>query len=75
MRKAKAGASSPLLSMVEVSTRLGVSVRKCWRLLASDPDFPEPIQIGERGTRFDARAVERYIDRLRRRTRQLASAH
>jgi predicted DNA-binding transcriptional regulator AlpA len=53
-----------LLKMRQVAARLGVSERKCWRLLQVDPDFPRPVKVGKRGTRFFAPDVDDYVNKL-----------
>jgi predicted DNA-binding transcriptional regulator AlpA len=54
-----------LMTMSEIVARLGVSLRKGWRLASSDKGFPRAIKVGTRGTRFDSHEFERYLDQLR----------
>jgi predicted DNA-binding transcriptional regulator AlpA len=54
-----------LLTMAEVAARLGVSIRKAWRLAASSQDFPKAVKVGSRGTRFDSTEFEQYLRHLR----------
>lgn len=54
-----------LLTIADIAARLGVSVRKAWRLAAADPGFPKSIRIGSRGTRFDPNEFDEYLALLR----------
>ena len=56
---------SRLLTIADIAARLGVSVRKAWRIAAAEPDFPKSIRIGSRGTRFDSNEFDAYLALLR----------
>ena len=49
------------ISVPMFALRLGVSPRKVWRLIHTDPTFPKPRRIGLRGTRFLEAEADRYI--------------
>jgi prophage regulatory protein len=49
-----------LLTVIEVSRLLGISVRSVWRL-ASSGDLPGPISIG-RSKRWSRRVLEAYVE-------------
>jgi excisionase family DNA binding protein len=51
-----------LLTVPQVAERLGISVRKTWRLI-SKGDL-STVKIGERGTRIIESAVDAYIGKL-----------
>jgi predicted DNA-binding transcriptional regulator AlpA len=53
-----------LLTVNELAGRLGVSVRKCWRLVHTDDRFPRPVKVGIRGTRFREIDADKYVARL-----------
>jgi len=49
-----------LLNPDEVAARLGISVRKLWRMSKSDL-IPKPVQVGGRGTRWRDTDITNYI--------------
>lgn len=51
-----------LLKMPEVADRLGISIRKVWRLIA-EGHF-KPLKIGQRGTRIAEGDLNAYITKL-----------
>jgi predicted DNA-binding transcriptional regulator AlpA len=54
-----------LLGLPEVASRLGVSKRSVWRLVASS-DLAAPVKVG-RCTRWFVADLQTYLDRLRQR--------
>ncbi len=53
-----------LLTIREVADRLGVSIRKVYRMVAAEPGFPKPVRVGTRSTRFLEGAIGGYIASL-----------
>ena len=51
-----------LVTIPEVATRLGVSVRKTWRLVAEGK--LKTVRVGARGTRVIESDLERFIEQL-----------
>lgn len=52
-----------LLTIDELAGRLGISVRKAWRMVTAG-ELPSPVKVGQRGTRFREEDIERYIASL-----------
>jgi excisionase family DNA binding protein len=55
--------SQRLITVREVAGRLGVSVRKTWRLIAEGQ--LKTVRVGARGTRILDSDVDFFIERLR----------
>lgn len=56
-----------LLDVAAVSRRIGRSTRWVWAA-AAEQKFPKPVRLSARCTRWDSRAVDRWIEQ------QLATA-
>ena len=56
-----------LVTIPEVAARLGVSVRKTWRLVAEGK--LKTVRVGARGTRVIEGEVDRFIEELATETR------
>jgi excisionase family DNA binding protein len=56
-----------LVTIPQVAERLGISVRKTWRLVA-EGTF-KTVRVGARGTRIFENDVERFIEELPTKTR------
>lgn len=52
-----------LLTVEEVASLLGISVRKTWRM-SSTGELPPPVTVGQRGTRFKSDDIENYMQSL-----------
>ncbi len=59
-----ANTASALIPLSEVARLLSVSVRTIYRLVA-EGELPPPLKVG-RASRFEAKDVQRYLDKLRR---------
>jgi predicted DNA-binding transcriptional regulator AlpA len=58
----KANRMAPLIRINAIALKMGdVHPSFAWKKLASDPDAPKPIKLGERLTVFDEAEVDRWI--------------
>lgn len=53
-----------LLKINEVADRLTISTRSVWRLIAGN-DFPKPVVIGRKTSRFVSSEIEAYVEKLK----------
>lgn len=53
-----------LLTAKVLSSTLGISESKLWRLVKTDDRFPRPVRRGERWTRFKLSEARAYIASL-----------
>lgn len=52
-----------LIPDVKVAAALDCGVSTVWLRVRSDPDFPQPVQLGPRSTRFSVAQLRGWIER------------
>ena len=52
--------NNPYLTVQSVAKHYGISVPTVWRWLKSNPDFPKPVRLGVRITRWRIEDIESY---------------
>lgn len=57
-----------LMTPDEIAAKLKIQRRSFLRSVATRPDFPAPVRLGERIVRWHADQVEQWIQRSTRRT-------
>ncbi|WP_239113570.1 helix-turn-helix transcriptional regulator [Shimia biformata] len=65
-RRKQPAASSKYLSVKAVAHRFGVHKATIWRWFANNPDFPEPVKLSAKTTRWREEDLEEYERRLAR---------
>jgi predicted DNA-binding transcriptional regulator AlpA len=56
-----------LMTPDEIAARLKIERRSFLRTVATRPDFPAPVRLGQRIVRWHAEQVEQWIQRSTRR--------
>lgn len=57
------GINSKLITIKQLAYELGVSTRTIYRALQTDPDFPRPLKLSSRATRFRLADLEPYLQK------------
>lgn len=66
MKKKRQGGPPPdLLTSEMVATRLSISIRTVWRLVAAGR-FPQPVRWNRKLVRWKTKDVEEYLDNIDR---------
>ena len=54
--------NAALISAAAAAAVIGVGVSTIWRLAKSSPDFPKPVRIGGRCTRWKVGEIRAFIE-------------
>lgn len=52
---------SALVPVTAFPALMGIAVSTAWRRCRTEPDFPKPIRLSQKCTRFEVGAIRRFV--------------
>lgn len=63
-RKSKPSMGMLMVDVKDVAAACSIGVSTVWRLVKSDPTFPQPVYFGPKVARFKVEDVRRWVKQL-----------